>query len=100
MKTNKIFLKGIHSEMTIISAVSRRIDELCRQHNITPNKLADLAGIPQSTISKIMNHKTDSPNTRIIFTISAFFGLTVCEFFGTDYFNEFTIQNDNFDYCF
>ena len=44
--------------MTLISATSTRILELCAERKITVNKLSTICGITQSTLEGIVNHKT------------------------------------------
>ena len=43
--------------MTLISATSTRILELCAERKITVNKLSTICGITQSTLEGIVNQK-------------------------------------------
>ena len=42
---------------SVSEAVSRRILQLCRDKNITVNKLATLSAVTQSTVNDIINMK-------------------------------------------
>ena len=67
-------------------AVIKRILELCRARNITPNALSYLAGVPQSTIKSILNNETMNPGVVTIKKLCDGFGITLPEFFDTDLF--------------
>lgn len=43
--------------MNISYAVAERILELCKEKNITVNKLSTISGVTQSTVNDIVNHK-------------------------------------------
>ena len=43
---------------SVSEAVSRRILQLCRDKNITVNKLATLSAVTQSTVNDIINMKS------------------------------------------
>ena len=43
--------------MNISEAVAARILELCKQYNITVNKLSTISGVTQSTVNDIVNKK-------------------------------------------
>ena len=42
-------------------AVSNRIKELCRERNITPNAISNIAGVPQATVKSILNGESKNP---------------------------------------
>ena len=46
--------------MNIGEAVRRRILELCREEEITVNKLATVSGITQSTLNNIVSGRNNS----------------------------------------
>ena len=71
--------------MDITTAVRERISELCRQRNITVNKLGTICGITQSTLKNIMSGR----NGATIITLKKIcdgFEISVPEFFGTEVF--------------
>ena len=63
--------------MTYSKAISKRIQELCKEKGITINKLATLSGMKQSTIDNIIKGNTKSPGLRTLHRISQGFGLTL-----------------------
>ena len=46
--------------MTISQAVVKRLYELCAQRNITINKVSIISGVTQSTVSDIVNGRTNN----------------------------------------
>ena len=46
--------------MSISNAVAERILQLCKDKNITVNKLATLSAVTQSTVNDIVNMKSHS----------------------------------------
>lgn len=64
-----------------------RINELCKEKNLSYYQLAYRSTVPMSTLMNILNGKTKNPS---IFTIVKFcdaFGISLVEFFDTDAFN-------------
>lgn len=53
--------------MTLNTAILHRIDNLCKERNITLNKLSTLSGITQSTLENLILGNTKYPR---IITIS------------------------------
>lgn len=53
--------------MDLNSAIKQRIKNICKEKNITLNKLCTLSGITQSTLENIMANNTKYPR---IITIS------------------------------
>ena len=47
--------------MDIIKAVSNRLSELCKERNITVNRLANLSAVPPSTIKNIVYGLSKNP---------------------------------------
>lgn len=80
--------------MDLSTWISKRINKLCDDHNITPNKLATLSGITQSTINSIL--KGESKNPRIDTVMKICIGLEI-EF--NDFFDDefYKIYNYYFD---
>ena len=65
--------------MTCSDAITKRIDDLCKERNITLNKLATLSGIKQSTLNNIMCGNTKNPNLRTLLRIATGLEMTVSE---------------------
>lgn len=67
--------------MLLTEAVNNRITNLCREHNITINKLCTMAGVTQSTVDSIIKGKSKNPNLRTIFYLCQALNMTIPEFF-------------------
>ena len=79
-------------------AIAKRIIQLCKLHNITPNcHLSYISAVPQATIKSILNGESKNPGTVTIKKICDGFDITLSEFFSTDEFNnlEQEIQKNN-----
>ena len=74
--------------MNTQEAISSRITELCKEHEITPNALSYISGVPQSTIKSILNGESKNPGAVTIKKLCDGFEITLGEFFNTDIFNE------------
>ncbi len=74
--------------MNTKQAVSERILALCRERNITINSLANISGIPPSTIYSILNTKSRNPGIITIKEICDGLGITVRQFFDCELFDE------------
>ncbi|BBB91086.1 MAG TPA: helix-turn-helix transcriptional regulator [Methylomusa anaerophila] len=62
--------------------IAKIILKLCDQYEITPNKLARLAGMHSSTtLQDIVNEKNKSPRIGTIEKICAGLGMTLADFF-------------------
>lgn len=65
-----------HSDIII-----KRILDLCRERNITLNKLSTLSGLNHSTLENIVKGNTKNPGVRTICYIAQGLGITPAEFF-------------------
>ena len=74
--------------MDVYETTTKRIRELCKQHNITPNGLSYISGVSQSTIKSILNGESTNPGIVTIKKICDGFNITLAEFFNTDEFNQ------------
>lgn len=72
--------------MIIGEAVKLRILELCGKNRITVNKLANLCGITQSTLSNIIGGRNNSTTISTIKKICDGLEISVQEFFDSDLF--------------
>ena len=73
------------SETVIL--IAKRIRELCRERDITPNGLSYISGVPQATIKSILNEETKSPEVLTIKKLCDGFEITLARFFDTEAFN-------------
>ena len=65
--------------MTYSEVIAERILCLCKERNITVNKLATLSGMKQSTLDNIIRGNTKSPGLRTLHRISQGFGITLSD---------------------
>ena len=63
--------------------IAHRIRQLCREQDITPNRLSRLAGVPQATIKSILGAESKNPGTVTIKKLCDGFSITLGEFFST-----------------
>ncbi len=73
--------------MKIGEATKLRILELCKDRNITINKLATISGIKQSTINNITSSRNKGANIRTIKMICDGLNITIQDFFNNNIFN-------------
>lgn len=69
------------------TAIAARIRQLCKEHGLTPNGLANTAAVPQATIKSILNGESKNPGTVTIKKLCDGFGITLGEFFSTPEFD-------------
>ena len=74
--------------MTTREAISARIMELCKERHITPNGLANLSAVPQSTIKSILNGESQNPGTVTIKKLCDALEITLGQFFSTSIFDQ------------
>ena len=74
--------------MRIGEAVKKRIIELCREREITINKLATLSGITQSTINNITGGRNKSVNVSTVKKICDGLEMNIREFFASPLFDD------------
>ena len=72
--------------MTIGNAVRARILELCKEYEITVNKLATISGITQSTLSNITGGRNNSTTISTIQKLCDGLGITIEDFFHSELF--------------
>lgn len=80
----------IYCEVTQVNtkeAVAERIKELCEQHELTINALANLAGVPPSTIYSMLNQKSQNPGIVTIKKLCDGLQITVRDFFESELFD-------------
>ena len=74
--------------MNIGEVVAKRILELCKERDITVNKLATVSGITQSTLNNIVSGRNKSPTVSTVKKICDGFELTVTDFFASPLFED------------
>ena len=68
--------------MNISEAVAARILELCKQYNITVNKLSTISGVTQSTVNDIVNKKARNIGIVTIKKLCDGLEISITDFFG------------------
>lgn len=74
------------NNITIGEAVRLRILELCKENNISINKLCNMSGVTQSTINNIVNGRNKSMTVSTIKKLCDGLDITIQDFFRSDLF--------------
>lgn len=74
--------------MNVGQAVRERILELCRERNISINKLCTISGVTQSTVNNIINGRNNSATVSTIKKLCDGWGIPIEEFFRSDLFRD------------
>ena len=72
--------------MNIGEAVRERILELCRERDISINRLSSMSGVTQSTVNNIVSGRNRSTTISTIKKLCDGLGITIEEFFHSDLF--------------
>ena len=72
--------------MKLTEAITQRILNLCKQNNITPNKLGTISGVEPSTITSIFYGKSKNPGIATIQNICEGLNISLYDFFNTETF--------------
>lgn len=70
------------------TAIANRILELCKERNISINKLGTISGVSQSTINNITSKRNASATVATIKKLCDGLEITLREFFSTSEFDE------------
>lgn len=68
-------------------AIVFRIRQLCKERELTPNGLSNLAGVSQATVKSILNGESKNPGTVTIKKLCDGLEITLGEFFSTPEFD-------------
>ena len=79
--------------MKLNEAIAARIRELCKERNMTQYKLHLVRGVPQSTLSTILNCSFPSMKVRIIYEICEGLQISLEEFFASPLFERENIED-------
>lgn len=80
--------------MTYSDAIILRLTGICKQRNITINKLATLSGITQSTVENIMSGKTKNPKLKTLHKLAVGLDITVSELLDFPEMNETIFEDE------
>ncbi len=78
--------------MKLNEAIAARIRELCKERDMTQYKLYLASGVPQSTLSTILNCSFPSMKVRIIYEICEGLQISLEEFFSSPLFERENIE--------
>lgn len=78
--------------MQLNEAVSKRLEELLKQRNMTQYQLYIKSGVPKSTIGNIINCTYPSMKLRIIHELCQGLDISITEFFQSPFFNESDLE--------
>lgn len=70
--------------MGIYQAVVNRINNLCKEREITPNALSYMSGVSQSTIKSILNGESKNPGIVTLKKLCDGLDINIIEFFNTE----------------
>lgn len=74
--------------MQIGGAVALRIEELCKEYNITLNKLGTISGVTQSTLNNIASGISKNPTIGTVKKVCDGLGISIVDFFDASIFKE------------
>ena len=74
--------------MNIGEAVKERILELCRERDISINRLSSMSGVTQSTVNNIVSGRNHSTTISTIKKLCDGLGITIEDFFHSDLFRD------------
>lgn len=74
--------------MTLIDAVSRRLQDVMEEKGFTPFMLYKQGGVPKSTISQVLHGTRKNIKITTIYDIISTMGMTMDEFFNDPIFRE------------
>lgn len=70
--------------MKVTEAITKRILELCKERDITPNKLGTISGVEPSTITSIFYGNSKNPGVVTIKALCDGLNINIFDFFNTD----------------
>lgn len=74
--------------MNTKEAVAKRLIELCQMRNMTVNALANLSGVPASTVYSMLNTKSQNPGVVSLKKLCDGFEISLREFFDAPMFDD------------
>lgn len=74
--------------MKLSNAISKKINKICTDKNITPNKLASICCLTQSTIQNLITGKSNNPKLLTIIRICEGLDISLKDFFDDELFSK------------
>ncbi len=78
--------------MKLEEAITKKIYALCDERDITPNKLATLAGMPAGSLKSIFYGKSKNTGTRTILDICQALDISLYDFFNDELFKDKNLE--------
>lgn len=78
--------------MTISNAISTRILNICKEKNLSINKLANMSFLTQSTLQSIIVGESNNPKLLTISRLCYGLGISLEEFFSDEAFNNIDLN--------
>ncbi len=78
--------------MKVTDAITHRIINLCKEREITPNKLGTISGVEPSTITSIFYGKSKNPGIVTIKNLCDGFGISLSDFFNDEIFKDKNLE--------
>ncbi len=72
--------------MTVGAAVKERILQLCRERDLSINKLCTISGVTQSTVNNIISGRNNSATVTTVKKLCDGLGITTEDFFHSELF--------------
>ena len=72
--------------MRISEAISKKLNKICNERNISVNKLASMSCLTQSTVEHLINGDSKNPKLLTIIRICDGLDMEIYEFFADDLF--------------
>ncbi|MHC5228812.1 helix-turn-helix domain-containing protein [Enterococcus sp. LJL99] len=80
--------------MTCSDVIKLWLERLCRERNLSINKLATLSGITQSTVDNIMKGNTKNPKLKTLHKLATGLDMTVSELLDFPEMNETLFEDE------
>ena len=83
-----IIFKKVVISMTVGEAVRERILELCKERNLSINKLCSISGVTQSTVNNIISGRNNSATVATVKKLCDGLNITIEAFFSSPLFRD------------
>lgn len=83
-----IFIGSEVMPVNVGEAVKERILQLCKEENLSVNKLSSMSGVTQSTVNNIVSGRNHSATISTIKKLCDGLGITIEEFFHSELFRD------------
>ena len=83
-----IIFKKVVISMTVGEAVRERILELCKERNLSINKLCSISGVTQSTVNNIISGRNNSATVATVKMLCDGLDITIEAFFSSPLFRD------------